>query len=427
MSAKLLPMNPGDTQFLSVTDLNRLLNQVLEESFPQIPIQAEISELTRAASGHIYFTLKDAKSQVSAVMWRGTAQSLSFRPEAGMAVVCQGRPNIYHANGRFQIVVNQMSPAGEGLLKKKFLELKAKLEAEGYFSAERKRSLPFLPRAIGLVTSRTGAVIHDMMVKFQERMPVVPLFLVDVRVQGEGAAQEIADGIRLLNERAEVDVIIVARGGGSLEDLWAFNEEAVVKAVFASKIPVVSGVGHESDITLCDLAADVRAPTPTAAAEFVVPKREDLLRRIAELDQRLHAFRRWLEPWNQRLDELSLALERRTRSFVQSLELRVGKQSARLQAIQPQRLIESAHMRLDRLSAALGTQIQRGVVQRRHAVERLESKFQVMNPLRVLERGYAIVESKGAVVKSPSQVTAGDSISVRVAEGVIGATVTGEQ
>src|SRR5262245_50164858 len=182
--------------YLNVTELNQLMNRALETQFPMVPLMAEISEFTRASSGHLYLSLKDEKSQVSAVMWRGTAQGLSFKPEEGMSVVCVGRPNVYHVTGRLQLVLSQMQPAGEGLLRKRFLELKAKLEREGLFQPDRKRALPFLPKAIGLVTSKSGAVIHDMMVKFQERMPVVPVYLYDVRVQGEGTAQEIADGIR---------------------------------------------------------------------------------------------------------------------------------------------------------------------------------------------------------------------------------------
>lgn len=410
-------------EYISVSEMNRLLNLSLEKQFPQVGIEGEISEIKRATSGHLYFTLKDAQCQISAVMWRGPAQALKFVPEPGLAVQCSAKPTVYNVTGRLQLVVNQMQPAGEGLLRKKFLELKAKLEKEGLFGAERKRKIPFFPRAVGVVTSAKGAVIHDMMVKFRERMPALKVFLVDVRVQGEGAAQEIAEGIRTLNESGLVETIIVARGGGSLEDLWAFNEEVVVRAIFASKLPVISGVGHEVDVTLSDLVADLRAPTPTAAAEYAVPKRADLLLRIGELQQRLSTYQRWLNPLMQRVDELQLHFDRRFEALMKQKRLQFERATAQLRSIQPGRILSLMSSKIDLLREKLHGASGRTVTQRGHLLERLVAKFEAVSPKRVLERGFSVVESKGKVVRSASALQAQDEISISFFEGGVAARV----
>jgi exodeoxyribonuclease VII large subunit len=330
---------------------------------------------------------------------------------------------------------------GEGELQRKFLELKARLEEEGFFSPERKRPLPFLPKAVGIVTSKTGAVIHDMMVKLRERFPSMPTYLVDTRVQGEGAAQEIANAIRYLDRTKLVDVIIVARGGGSLEDLWSFNEEVVVKAVFASSVPVVSGVGHEVDVTLCDLAADVRAPTPTAAAEMVVPRVGDLLKAVTELERRLSEFERWFLPKVQRVDELSLRLQTVAGSLIKESTLRVRGAEARLQTIRPDRVvallrskIDLLHRRLigtgqvvlqrearsvavfaDRLAAAKS----RGIAAASLSVDHLAQRLEGISPRRVLERGFAVVKRGSVYLNSIQGVVAQDPLTVTLHDGDI--------
>ncbi|MBN8549400.1 MAG: exodeoxyribonuclease VII large subunit [Deltaproteobacteria bacterium] len=458
-----------ELNYLSVSELAALLNQVLEKSFPEIFFEGEISEVTRASSGHLYFTVKDSTSKLSAVMWAGVSQTLDFPVQAGLSVQCHGRPNVYRGNGRLQIVVHRMFPSGEGALRKKFLELKAKLEKEGFFAEHRKRKLPFLPRAVGVVTSKTGAVIHDIMVRFRERMPSLQVYLVDVKVQGEGAAQEIAAGIAQLDKSKLVDVIIVARGGGSLEDLWAFNEEVVVKAIFASETPVVSGVGHEVDISLSDLVADLRAPTPTAASEMVVPHRKELMQRIADLERRLADSDRWLHPLMQNVDELSLRLENRIASIVEEGRLRLQAAEAKLRSIEPGEVIRGLHGRLDLLSQKLQAaalrelakraalldgaagdlrrafplqritlagerlqaaerKIQVALVSAQRArvseLDRLSSKLEAVSPQKVLQRGFSIVEGAVGVVRSVRDVAEQESLKITFAEGGARVTVT---
>jgi len=456
--------------YLTVTEATRQINDTFEVQFPQLLFHGEISQLTVAASGHLYFSVKDQGGQLSCVMWAGMARTLTFKPTQGVAVRVHGRPNVYAQTGRFQIVVSRLLEDGEGELQRKFLELKERLQREGFFSLERKRPLPFLPRAVGLVTSKTGAVLHDMMVKLRERFPSMIVYLSETRVQGDGAAKEISAAIRKLDESKLVDVIIVARGGGSLEDLWAFNEEEVVKAVFASSVPVVSGVGHETDTTLCDFAADVRAPTPTAAAEMVVPKVSDLLQRVGECERRLRDFDRWLQPLVQRIDELSLRLDTRASVIVAEAKLRITAAEAKLGSIRPDKVfeilrgkIESLHGRLfrkgvsssERLSTAI-TQLRerlrravpmekieqhravvdalggrllvgasRSVDDARNIVTGLGLRLESINPQRVLERGYSIVRVKGKNVRSIAEVSEGDGMEISVSDGLVVGTVTG--
>ena len=434
-----------ETAYLSVSEVTRLFNDILEQSFPQLLFRGEISQLTAAQSGHLYFTLKDEGAQVSCVMWAGTARTLRFRPAAGMAVRCHGRPNVYPGNGRLQVIVSRMVEDGAGDLQRKFLELKARLEKDGFFSVERKRPLPFLPKAVGIVTSKTGAVIHDMMVKIRERFPSMPVYLAETRVQGEGAAAEVAEALRKLDASGLVDVIIVARGGGSLEDLWAFNEEEVVKAVFACRTPVISGVGHEVDTTLCDYAADVRAPTPTAAAEMCVPKVSDLLTRVAELDRRLKDTDRWLQPRAQRVDELAGRLGARITGALTEARLHVKSAESALARIRPDRVIEMLSARVkglhekllqsgrtsaqlasrsvDTLAARLGTASSRRVEAVAQKVEHLGLRLESLSPQRVLERGYSIVSSGGRHIRSVVEVSPGGPIEVSLADGVISGEV----
>jgi len=456
--------------YLTVTEATRQINDTFEVQFPQLLFHGEISQITVAASGHLYFSVKDQGAQLSCVMWAGMARTLTFKPAQGIAVRVHGRPNVYAQTGRFQIVVSRLVEDGEGELQRKFLELKERLQREGFFSLERKRPLPFLPRAVGLVTSKTGAVLHDMMVKLRERFPSMIVYLSETRVQGDGAAKEIAAAIKKLDESKLVDVIIVARGGGSLEDLWAFNEEEVVKAVFASSIPVVSGVGHETDTTLCDFAADVRAPTPTAAAEMVVPKMSDLLLRVGELERRLRDFDRWLQPLAQRIDELSLRLDTRASAVMAEAKLRIKAAEAKLASIRPDKVIELLRGRIElfhgrlfrsgmssterlsttitqlreRLRRAIPTEkidqhrtiidtlggrlfvgTSRGIDDARNKVIGLTLRLDSINPQRVLERGYSVVRVKGKNVRSIAEVVDGDGIEISVSDGLVLGTVTG--
>lgn len=457
--------------YISVSDLIRVINSIFEEATPRILFKGELQEVNLWSSGHLYFTLKDAESQVPCVMWRSHVAALGFKPKDGDAVQCEGRPNVYSKTGRMQVVVSKMDLQGQGVLLKKFNELKAKLEKEGLFAPERKRKLPLLPKKIGIVTSVQGAVIHDIEVRIRKRMPHLEVVVCDVKVQGEGAAKEIAAGIQRLQEM-DLDVIIVARGGGSLEDLWSFNEEVVVRAVYGSKIPVVSGVGHEVDVTLCDLVADVRAPTPTAAAEIVVPDCKELLRVVSEFKRRLLDVDRWFAPLGQGLDELSkriqsavaLVIERARRSLhayevsvklispdaliareekklrtIQELlasqykRFLAGKvnalhnASARLEKLSPKVSLESARGKLLRVKDRLSQSVQTMLEQRRRRIGSIDAKLGALSPLKVLERGYSVVlNEKGESVKHGIDVSPGDSLSVRVHDGKFNVTVSGK-
>jgi exodeoxyribonuclease VII large subunit len=415
-----------ETPYLSVSDVTRLVNDILELQFPQLLFRGEISQLTLAQSGHIYFTVKDEGAQLSCAMWAGVARTLAFKPRVGMTVRCHGRPNVYAQTGRFQVVVHRMFEDGEGELRRRFMELQKRLESEGFFAPERKRSVPFLPKAVGIVTSITGAVIHDMMVKIRERFPSMVVYLADTRVQGEGSASEIARAIRRLDRSGLVDVLIVARGGGSLEDLWAFNEEEVVKAVFACSKPVISGVGHEVDVTLCDLVADVRAPTPTAAAEMVVPHVEDLLFHISELNRRLGDTDRWYQPRVQRVDELSLRLKSRLVSVSKEAALKVKAAESHLSRIKPDRVLELLGLKLLAFEKRLSDAARRDKRDRQNKLETLNSRLEALSPQSVLNRGFSVLYSKGAHVRSVLDVKSGDSLEARVADGVITGVVRKE-
>lgn len=432
-------------EYISVSRLTALLKQTLEKQIGEVCFEGEISEIKQAASGHIYFTLKDDQSQVQAVMWKGMNGGLSFSPKAGLQVLCHGIPSVWNVTGRLQIVVHYMVLAGEGLLQKKFLELKDRLEKEGLFSQARKRPIPFLPSAIGIVTSKSGAVIHDIMVKITERMPIVKTYLVDVRVQGEGASAEIAAAIQYYNTKKNVDVIIVARGGGSLEDLWAFNEERTVRAIFGSEIPVVCGVGHEVDITLADLAADMRAPTPTAAAEAVVPKRSDLLNIINDLENRLYDFQSWLSPLVQHVDELAFKLNANFEIYLQKGRIKLQALQSKVELLRPDKILALLNSKLTSLESGLRTALRRAVdsgsqrvqiqelrylntmqgllTRSNHKLATLEARLEGVSPRKVLARGYSITEFNGRVVTSAKTLSTGDTVKVTLHEGEIDAKV----
>jgi len=283
-----MPMNADTPRHYTVTELTRRIKQVLEAGFTSVVVVGEISNLKQHSSGHVYFTLKDENSQLSAVLWRSRVQHVAVMPRDGMKVIVSGRITVYEVRGTYQIDVASISPLGAGELQMAFERLKEKLAAEGLFQRDRKKPLPEYPERIGIVTSRTGAVLHDMVHVFRRRFPALTLVLVPVRVQGAGAAEEIARAVRDLNACGTVDVIIVARGGGSLEDLWAFNEEVVARSIVSSRIPVVSAVGHEVDFTIADFVADLRAPTPSAAAEIVVKDRTAVLEILRDFVYTMH-------------------------------------------------------------------------------------------------------------------------------------------
>ncbi|MDN0077259.1 exodeoxyribonuclease VII large subunit [Crenobacter sp. SG2303] len=430
--------SPPPDDVISVSALNRLARELLELGVPPVWISGEISNLTLAASGHAYFSLKDGSAQVRCVMFRNALTRLAAKPREGMQVELRGQVTLYEARGEFQINVETLRSAGLGRLYEAFEKLKAKLEAEGLFAAERKRALPSHPRAIGIVTSPAAAALRDVVSTLHRRMPSIPLILYPTPVQGLGAEQQIAAAIRQASARSEVDVLIVCRGGGSIEDLWAFNEEVVARAVADCRIPVVSGVGHETDFTICDFVADRRAPTPTAAAELVSPSREQLLQRVDQVQRQLErALSRLMTDKAQQLDFLSrrlvhpgerLARQRdtlklaehrlqsRIRAILDGSNRRLASTEARLARLFPD--LGSQHRQLDQLGERLDRSMARLLAECQRRLARCEGTLTALNPNAVLARGYAIVQkADGRAVKAPYEVVRGERVTLRLAEG----------
>jgi exodeoxyribonuclease VII large subunit len=387
----------GSSPVLSVSALLRSVRDTLERRFPLAWIGGEISNFRPASSGHWYFTLKDELAQVDCVMFRSRAAALDWQPAEGMRVEARALVTLYEPRGRFQLNVEHMRRAGLGPLYERFLKLKAQLEKEGLFDPAAKREIPAFPKTIGVVTSRQAAALRDVLTTLQRRNPAIPVIVYPVPVQGDGAAAKIAAMLAVANARAECDVLLLVRGGGSIEDLWQFNEEAVARAIRASSIPVVVGVGHETDVTIADFAADRRAPTPTAAAEMVSPSREELLLRVAELAQRAsrEALRR-IEYAMQMVDALS-------RRLVHPRErLRTSRQLLEQLAA---RLSSAAARRLDNFSAQLAA---------------LKAGLVSLNPGAVLERGYSLTRNAaGEVVVDAGRVSEGERLTTTLAKGWI--------
>jgi exodeoxyribonuclease VII large subunit len=436
---------PGLTPAISVSELNRQVRALLENRFETLWVAGELSGVKKAASGHWYFCLKDPDAQVECAMFRTRAQFLDFRPEEGLRVEVRARVTLYEARGNFQLVVDEMRKAGRGALFEAFERLKARLAAEGLFDAARKRALPAFPRAIGVVTSRQAAALRDVLTTLRRRAPMVPVILYPAQVQGEGAGATVARAISTANARAECDVLIVCRGGGSLEDLWAFNEEVVARAIVASRLPVVSGVGHETDFSIADFVADVRAPTPTAAAVMASPDRAALLQQVAAVRRRLaRDWRRIFEAHTQRVDHLSRrlltpaerlareggrveGLARRLRaawlasSRERAIHLRhLAQRGARaIPAIAPHRR-EVARAQ-ERLDAALAQQLR---AHTRH-VAALATALSHLDPTRVLARGYSIVrDAHGSILRTSARLGKGDALDITFSEGGAGVSVT---
>mgnify|MGYP000032277122 CR=1 FL=1 len=393
---------PGQPPVLSVSDLNRLARETLEQSFPLLWVAGEISNLTRAASGHWYFSLKDNKAQVRCAMFRSRNAALDWQPREGDHVEARALVTLYEARGEFQLTVESLRRAGLGALFEAFERLKARLEAEGLFDAARKRALPRYPRRIGIVTSPDAAALRDVLTTLRRRMPAIPVVIYPTPVQGKGAAALIASAIRAAGERAECDVLIVCRGGGSMEDLWQFNEEIVARAIVASPMPVVSGVGHETDFTIADFAADLRAPTPTAAAELVAPDQAALLAQVTQLRARIERqMKNALAQRMQHLDHLS----RRLLSPLQQLAQR-------------QSHLAQIALRLQHATA-------RSLSQRQERLARLAQNLAHLNPHGVLGRGYALVQTAdGHIVRSNRELAPGQLLGLTLAEGQAEVQVT---
>ena len=386
----------ADRRVFTITEITRAVKTTLESTFGKVWVTGEISNLRRPQSGHVYLTLKDENAQLSAVMFRGVASRVKFDPVDGMQVLVGGEITVYEARGNYQIIVTSIEPRGVGALELAFKQLVEKLKTEGLFDDVHKRVIPEFPRHIGVVTSATGAAIRDILQVTTRRFPGMRVTIYPVRVQGEGSAGEIAEGIRTLNRLGGFDVIITGRGGGSLEDLWAFNEEVVARAIFASEIPVVSAVGHEIDVTISDMVADLRAPTPTAAAELVVPRRVDLEGELLDIARRLrHALQGRVET---------------ARAMLRTLGVRVGPQQLKGH-------IRQLVQRTDDLGTRLGVSV-RSLV--RHLKERLRGaagRLDSLSPLKVLERGYSITRADGTVLRDAADVETGDVIDTILFRG----------
>ncbi len=398
---------------LTVYELTRELKRLLEEAFRFVYVEGEVSNFKRHTSGHLYFTLKDEedRASINCVMWKTDAVRLRSLPKDGDKVEVRGRITVYEPRGQYQIVVNEIRPAGLGRLFLEFQRLKEKLEREGLFAPERKRPLPPFPRAIGVVTSQTGAAIRDILKVLGRRAPQIPVFIYPVRVQGAEAAREIAHGIQRMNELALADVLIVGRGGGSLEDLWAFNEEVVARAIAASSIPVISAVGHEVDFTIADFVADVRAPTPSAAAEIVAKSSGELLEQISALRRRLvHTIDRRLAPLREvrhlrqrmvgavqrRCTRLETALQLRAR-IIQSVRSRVSdyrsaitRFSDLLRLKPPMSIVNETRQRLDDLVERAAAAFSERLARAKHCAELLSARLKALDPTSILARGYSI-------------------------------------
>lgn len=435
-------------EILSVAELNRRARGALEHQLGMVTVEGELSNLARPASGHLYFTLKDAFAQVRCALFRGRGKNLSFRPENGMQVLATARVSLYEARGDYQLLVETLEEAGDGALLRAFEALKQRLSAEGLFAEERKRPLPTLARRIGVVTSPSGAAVRDILHVLARRFPAIEVLIYPVPVQGDGAGAKIAEALALASRRKECDVLLLARGGGSLEDLWAFNEEVVARAIVACAVPVVSGVGHEIDFTIADFAADQRAPTPSAAAELLSPDRDEWLLRLQRLQGRLnqaarstlrgraeqlqglarrlgaqHPGRR-VQQRAQRLDELQMRLERALIARLQTRRNRLTALRLRMENTGPAWRLERLDSRhrnlLARMRRAMETEMLRG----RGRLQSVGRALDTVSPLATLNRGYAIMQRRDhTVVRAANEVKPGDRIRARLHAGALDCVV----
>jgi len=433
----------------SVSRLNQEARLLLEQGFPRIWLEGELSNVSRPSSGHLYFTLKDARAQIRAAMFRSRNQAIRFRPEEGLQVLVRGRISLYEARGDYQLIVDQMEEAGDGALRRAFEELKRRLDAEGLFDAACKQPLPALPSRIGVITSPSGAAVRDVISVLRRRFPAIPVLIYPVPVQGKEAGGEIANAIRLASRRADCDVLILTRGGGSLEDLWPFNEEVVARAIHDCRVPLVSAVGHEIDFTIADFVADQRAATPSAAAELVTPDQLEWLarltqlsarlenrlrqmlsddqRRLAWLEQRLQQLHpgQYLRQQAQRLDEL----EQRARLLIElkfnKLQYSLNELNEKLQRHSPTQLLGRLQLQQDLLAQRLGTAVQVLLAEKRRRLELACRSLDTISPLATLQRGYAIVTQlpEHRILRQAASVNTGDRVEARLAEGTLVCTV----
>ena len=425
----------------SVSELNAAIKTLLEDHFPFIWLTGEISNFRSPASGHFYFTLKDPGSQISAVMFRGQQRQLKFVPEDGMTISGMGRISVYEPRGIYQIILEYMEPAGVGALQIAFEQLKKRLTAEGLFDEQSKRDLPLIPRKIGIITSPSGAVVHDILRTIDRRFPNLQIQIIPVRVQGQGAAEMIETALSLANSRMDTDVLILARGGGSLEDLQAFNSEIVARAIFDSQIPIVSAVGHETDYTIADFVADLRAPTPTAAAELTAPEKSELQHRCSNLAQRLNLniinninilntklnglSKRLIDP-RRRLEDYRLRLDDLCNRLLRILRLRIRQDreylqiwEARLGTNQPHVLISKYKIKLEKFNEKLTKSFIIFNQSNKIRIRELTAKLETLSPLAILGRGYSITRTipDASVLKDSRMVLIRQDLEIILAKG----------
>ena len=437
------------TKIFSVSELTVAIKQQLESAYPFVSVKGEITNFKQQSSGHLYFTLKDERAQISAALFKGNARSLKRLPKAGDQVVAQGELSVYPPRGNYQLIVRSLQFEGVGELLVRFHELKQKLEARGWFDSTRKKPLPAHPKTIGVITSPTGAVIQDILHVLSRRSSGFHLILNPVKVQGEGAAQEIARAVNEMNEHNLCDLLIVGRGGGSLEDLWAFNEEVVAEAIFHSKIPVISAVGHETDVTLADCVADVRAPTPSAAAEIAVAEKAQQLKNLKLIGERIEESLRQLikerkvrlehflshpllaspeyllTPYTQRLDELSNDLTTVMRTSLMQMKMRLFAAKREVSALNPKEKFRVWRQKLGVIEDQLTRRAWEDIAQRKERLQYLKSHLKAIDPRNLLTKGYCVLfpENKHSAILSAKAVKKGQKISVLMQDGRIQSTV----
>jgi exodeoxyribonuclease VII large subunit len=449
-------MQPGDSlqlpfeerRILSVASLNREARRIVETGLGTVWVEGEISNLSRPSSGHLYWSLKDSEAQVRCAMFRLAARGLGFELANGQQVLVRARASLYEARGEYQLIVDYAEEAGEGVLRRKFEELKRRLAAEGLFEAARKRAIPKMPRRIGVITSPSGAALHDVLTALKRRFPLTAVLIYPTPVQGPGSADEIARTLFLADRRAECDVLILTRGGGSLEDLWSFNEEVVARAVAAVELPIISGVGHEIDFTIADFVADLRAPTPSQAAELAVPDQREWLKRFAHLEQQVanctrqhiakerrhlamlaHRLQRCnpnvqLRERAQRLDELEARLRRSIERRIETRKYKLARLAAAVAHASPAHRLTKARERWRTAQGDLRRALLRQVERTQQRLKLASRGLQSLSPLATLERGYAIVtDGAGKVLTDSGAVAKGSALDVRLARGGLSAIV----
>lgn len=432
---------PIEKQIYSVSQLNREAKLLLESQFPSVLIQGEISNFVQPSSGHFYFTLKDDKGQIRCAMFRGNNRRLSFAPENGQQVVISAKLSLYEGRGDYQLIVNSMELAGDGALARAFDELKKRLQKEGLFDQQHKKTIPTMPQTIGIITSPTGAAVRDILTTLKRRFPVANVVIYPSQVQGSTATALLCQAIETANTRDECDILLLARGGGSLEDLWCFNEETVARAIFASPIPIVCGVGHEIDFTIADFVADARAATPTAAAELITPDRVDTLEIIAHkkhqltksirgqlqnlyqiidfCEKRLKSPYQQLQEYQRQLDFISHGLKKSQHYFLSQLHSTVMQTAQKLQHNAPQHQIQNYQHQLLLQLTKMKTLIKQQLSEKKSRFGQLITALDAISPLATLQRGYSIVtdSNSGVVLRSAKNCHQGDKITAKLAEG----------